>query len=276
MRIDPRIFISGPFLTCPKCGRQSFGVLMISGRHYIRRCRDCWYAARCDLPSVSKHVVYLDQLAVSNMMMALNPNTEAHQAGRVDQRWLELFRLLDRLVKLQLIVCPESEFHRYESLVTPFFEQLKRMYELLSGRASFQHSSYIQQLQLHLHLENWLQGRGGDPIPINIRDVVFADFNGWQDRLIISVNTNFPLEVIDDFRRLRDETDVGLTAVFERWRAEGRRFEETYTDEVRGFGKGLVQAYLRHLARYARVARGLEEPTLDLLGSGVDPVSWTL
>lgn len=273
MRIDPRIFISEPFQTCPNCSRQGFGVLMIGGRHYIRRCRDCWHAARYDLPALNKRVVYLDQLAVSNIMMALNPSTPAHRAGRADQRWRELFRSLDRLVKLQLIVCPESEFHRRESLVTPFFDQLKRMYELLSGRASFQHISYIQQLQLHLHLENWLQGRGDDQLPLNRLDVFFSDFNGWQDRFIISVNTNFPPEWIDDFRRYRDEADAGLTAVFERWRAERKSFGETYAEELLGFGKGLVQAYLQHLARYVRVARGLEEPTLDLLGSSaVDTV----
>jgi hypothetical protein len=82
------------------------------------------------------------------MMLALNPETRAHQAGRVNQEWLELFRWLDRLVKGQLIACPESLFHQDESLVSRFRAPLKRMYEYLSGDTSFQDASYIDQSQL--------------------------------------------------------------------------------------------------------------------------------
>jgi hypothetical protein len=44
--IDPREFISGPFRKCPKCGAEQFGVLMVSGNLYVRRCRErAWRVA---------------------------------------------------------------------------------------------------------------------------------------------------------------------------------------------------------------------------------------
>lgn len=240
---------------------------MIGGHRYTRRCRHCWHVDHFALPPLNKRVVYLDQFAISNMMMALNPNMKAHKAGRVDPKWRDLFHLTHRLVKFQLLACPESDFHRHESTLAPFAPQLKRMYELLSGGASFHNAGYIQQLQLHLSLEDWLQGRGDGSLRTDIHEIVFSDFNTWQDRLIISVNTKLPEDWIDESRRQREEVSTEIAAVFERWRAERKSYDETYREEVRGFGKGLVKAYLLHLSRFVRVAKGLEEPTLDLIGS---------
>lgn len=47
--IDPRDWILPPYIVCPVCGEEEYGVLMITGRGYVRRCRAChcsrgrWY-----------------------------------------------------------------------------------------------------------------------------------------------------------------------------------------------------------------------------------------
>src|SRR5690348_16734239 len=58
---DPRVFILPPFRDCPSCGREgTYGVLMISGVRYTRRCRECWHADHYPLPPLEKKVIYLD------------------------------------------------------------------------------------------------------------------------------------------------------------------------------------------------------------------------
>jgi hypothetical protein len=38
MRIDPRDFIMTPYLVCPKCGKQEYGVLSVSDTRCERVC----------------------------------------------------------------------------------------------------------------------------------------------------------------------------------------------------------------------------------------------
>ena len=143
--IDPREFINPPYIKCPKCGKESFGVLMISNYHYNRRCNECFYPnprrgepqAIFPLPRLVKKIIYVDQFAISNMMKILNPHSKAYQKEAINEFWIRLFERLHSLCKLQLIVCPKSFLHTDESLLSPYFRPLKEMYELLSHSISF-------------------------------------------------------------------------------------------------------------------------------------------
>jgi transcription elongation factor Elf1 len=156
LKIDPRIFISPPFIKCPKCNKlNSFGVLMISGHHYTRRCRECWFTETYKLPEMKKKIVYLDQFVISNMMKAINQ--KLGKVKKVDPFWLKLFEKLDRLVKLQIIICPDSTFHRNESLLS-YYQALKRMYEHLSGGATFYDPSTIRRFQIAEYFKQFIAG----------------------------------------------------------------------------------------------------------------------
>ena len=110
--IDPRIFIHGPYIRCPKCNRQGYGVVEIGGRGYTRRCRRCWYSSRYPvLSTLQKKVIYVDQFAISNMMEAIDVTAKAHDRAAADPFWLSLFEQLERVCKLQLAVCRESYVH---------------------------------------------------------------------------------------------------------------------------------------------------------------------
>src|SRR5205814_1851571 len=99
----------------------------VSGHSYSRRCRACWQKGEFPLWPLSRKVIYVDQFAISNMMKALNKAVEAHDRVAGDPFWLTLFEKLERIVKLQLAICPHSDAHRRESMVTDLYEPLKRM-----------------------------------------------------------------------------------------------------------------------------------------------------
>ena len=53
----------------------------------------------------------------------------------------------ERVIKLQLAICLYSDAHRQESMVTDFYEPLKRMYEQLSHGVAFDSLDAIGQRQ---------------------------------------------------------------------------------------------------------------------------------
>src|SRR3954464_2383075 len=71
--IDPRDWISPPFIACPFCGAEEFGVLMITRSSYVRRCRACMKDEQFGLPALAKKILYLDQFAISKLMKVLHP-----------------------------------------------------------------------------------------------------------------------------------------------------------------------------------------------------------
>ncbi len=75
MALDPRDFITAPFLVCPKCKEEAFGVLNVQSRSYTRRCRSCLHKERILLPELNKRIIYLDQLAISELLKAIHPDT---------------------------------------------------------------------------------------------------------------------------------------------------------------------------------------------------------
>jgi transcription elongation factor Elf1 len=74
IRIDPRDFMMTPYLRCPRCGAEEYGVLSVRDTRCKRRCRACWHTATIYLPEIKKKIVYFDQFAFSNIMKFLSPD----------------------------------------------------------------------------------------------------------------------------------------------------------------------------------------------------------
>ena len=270
LTINPKDFIHGPYIKCPRCNKNSFGILMICDHHYCRRCAECYYprgdepAAKYPLPELNKKIIYIDQFAISNMMMFLNPSTKAYQRRRVDPFWGKLFEKLDTLCKLQLVICPDSDFHRDESLLAPFYEPLKRMYELLSHGVSFYNHKTIQRLQILGQLRIWLGE--SKKLDLNVHRVTHGDINAWQRRFIFSLNLQYPQELIGATRTNRGKAAGHLEHIFRRWQSEKRKdFCDWYNEEKKGFAKGLVEAYHKYLENFAMVSFGLVPFQLESL-----------
>ncbi len=107
-KFEPRDLISPPWKTCPACGKDNFGVVIISGSELVRRCRDCSHKRDYKLPKLRKKIIYLDQFVISNLMKLKNPATKGHAAVAADPFWRELHCLLFQLRHLQMICCPDS------------------------------------------------------------------------------------------------------------------------------------------------------------------------
>src|SRR4051794_11737159 len=119
--LDPRDWITPPYRTCPACGADEFGVLMMADHRYFRRCRACMTDESFALPPLEKKVLYLDQFAISNLMKVIHPDHRERVAERdADDAgfWIDLFARLDRLVKLNLLACPSSLTHWEESVAS--------------------------------------------------------------------------------------------------------------------------------------------------------------
>lgn len=249
IKIDPRIFISKPFIACPKCKKSSFGVLMINGHGYTRRCRECWFSDRFDLPELNKKVIYLDQFAVSEMMKAINKKLKKEK--NIDRFWFSLFEKLEKLNKLQFIVCPESSFHRSESLL---FEPkaMKRMYEHFSNGVHFHDPGTIRRFQLVAYFRKKL---GIKDKPIERSDIINGRINEWLDRFHISIDFGIRDEEIVDLKKSRDAIFESLQKVFERWQSEKtKKFKDWYLEEALGWGKSMADRYVRQLAESMNMA----------------------
>lgn len=264
---NPRDLIHGPFVDCPKCrGDHTFGILMINHHNYVRRCKKCWYDQSYSLPSLQKKVLYLDQFAISQMMKALNPHVNSHGKDALHAFWYELFERIDRLCKLQVLVCPTSEFHTDESLISPFNAPLKRMYELLAGGVAFISRHEIECAQLGEATKQWAEGVSPPVHGIQRRRVLRGDLTGWQDRLIISVEWSDPHDWIGGIRTHRQQVHQGLAGLFEYWRVEKKSFWEVFQDECRSYGPAIIDQYRAHLESVANAYEGrLPENMDDLL-----------
>lgn len=256
---DPRDLIHKPFIDCPKCGSAStFGVLSIYDHSYVRRCknRNCWYDQGFPLPPLEKKVLYLDQFALSNMMKSLNPKAKSHGKDNLNAFWRELFERVDRLCKLQVLVCPRSEFHSDESLLSPFYDALKRIYELLSGGISFQDKHYIECLHYGEAAKQWVRGVSPPSVQIDRRKVLHGDLTGWHDRLIISVNMTYQDDWLQDIRTHRQRGHAGMASLYEYWRTEKKTFAEVFQNECKEFGITLARLYREYLQTIVDASEG--------------------
>jgi hypothetical protein len=254
--IDPRDFISGPFRKCPKCGAEQFGVLMVSGNHFVRRCREkaCWYTQRINLPEIKKKIIYLDQFAISNMMKALNPEVKGHERAAADPFWRELFEALDVVCRLQVVVCPDSNEHRNESLLSPFYPPLKRMYELLSHASSFQDSEAIRYQQAATIAEAWIRGET-PKFDFDPEGITYGRLHQWQDRLIISANIKYA-DLVDGIRSERERIHEGLGKCFVTWQKEKPSFAAWFEEELTAWGPSILELYMNWVKHRVEMERG--------------------
>lgn len=263
--IDPKDFIRSPFGVCPSCAGEEYGVLSIGDRSVTRRCRECWHTASERLPGLEKKVIYLDQMAVSNMTKALDPDRQPNADG-VRPFWRELFKRLDELVKLQWIVCPSSIIHERESLMTLDFELYRRMYQHLSGGVSFQHHLHVYQTQLFHALDAWLEGV--PPVFGELdrhRAFTSGRLDTWSDRLSIRILFPTRPSEVEEHRgqraRRRDRLAEYMEAVRQ---SEGKGFEDWYREARGAMSQVIVDSFLQHLMTVRPMLAGEMEPGEEL------------
>lgn len=200
---------------------------MINARAYRRRCRECWESAEFALPPAPKSVVYLDQNVISNFVKAFHP--PAARGRQVDPFWPELFREIDLLCRLQILICPDSQTHREESAVTPFADRLHEIYRHLSYGATFDFAHEVRDRQLLAYLDNWLDDRSGEAPAIDRTDAINGQLEGWQERYRIDFPWRDDAGWVDELRTARERTDAMMAELTSDGVARSTSASKTHT-----------------------------------------------
>jgi len=252
---DPRVFISKPYLKCPQCHKpEAFGTNWISGNRFTRRCKECFYIEGYKLPKLNKKVIYLDQFVISLMMKALN--NKLGKTKSTDSFWLALFEKIDRLIKLQLIICPDSTFHQDES--APYqFEAQRRMYEHLSNGSSFYDPGTIKRFQISDYFRQMIKGAEKPESNLDRSQVIRGHYNDWQERIRLSVNFDIKAEEIEQLKSSKEKINQALEQLFEAWKKENRRkYKDWFIEEAMAYGQAIVRQYYDNLSKIYLVSIG--------------------
>jgi len=259
---DPRVFISKPYLKCPKCHKpEVFGTNWISGNGFTRRCKECFYIEDFKLPKLNKKVIYLDQFVISLVMKALN--NKLGKTKSTDSFWLALFEKIDRLLKLQLIICPASTFHQDES--APYqFEAQRRMYEHLSNGSSFYDPGTIKRFQISYYFRQMIKGAEKPEFKLDRNHVIRGHYNDWQERIRLSVNFDIKAEEIEQLKSFKVKINQALAQLFEAWKKEnGRKYKDWFIEEVMAYGQAIVRQYFDNLSKIYFVSIGRVPATAE-------------
>ncbi len=265
--VDMRDFIGPPYWPCPKCGKDTFGVMIISRDSYMRRCRECWHKHDYPLPRLKKKIIYLDQFVISELMKLNNPSTKGHSAVSAEPFWQELSDLLKQLRKLQLLCCPSSGEHVNESLLSPFYKALKSTYDHLSGGVSFNSCSSIKSQQIAALARAW--ARGEDPVfDFEAEGVISGDPHAWLERFYITTN-EFMEQHIDVVREVRKKLHEGMSRVFNNsYKVNRFSFVDWFELERNSHQKYMLRAVkARHEKKMELLARPWEMSLDDILNS---------
>jgi hypothetical protein len=241
---DPRMFITGPFRACPKCGHHELGTLSVTANVLRLRCRNCFYTAGERLPNLSKSVIYLDQMLLSNIAKELDPVWKS-SVRRADPFWVDIFDQLDRLVKLQLIVCPESPIHAEESSFDDRYERiLRRLYQHLACGVSLDFPEQVLSRQLDEGFNAVVEGRSPDWTRITPGDVVNGSLNRWTDRLLLTVNMGHWEGEVENNRNSRQRGYDLLTRLWKIWSTEQAvSFQQRFEAERHGLANAAIEAF---------------------------------
>jgi len=185
-------------------------------------------------------------------MKVLNPNTKAHD--KIDKIWFQLFEVLDKLCKMQLIICPSSDIHREESSLSPYYDSIKRMYDLLSGGIKFTNELNLKIQQVISSLRLFLDSKQFSN-DILENDLAFhQDIHVWQDRIFLTVEFNATEEEIERARKLRDEVSEGFNVIFVKWQQSKKTFKEFYETEEKASTEIVLNDYVAFLKKQISIS----------------------
>jgi hypothetical protein len=239
------MLIGKPYTKCPKCGKDTFGRLSVSGNTYTKRCGECIYTQDFVLIPVEKKAIYLDQFVISNLMMSINKKLNKD----VDEWYLKLFNKLEYAVKGQIIICPYSDIHESES--TPFhFQDMKRMYEHFAHGIKLSGKHSIKMSQTFTCFKAWKDGK--DPeYDLSIDSILQGKKNEWQDTIIITIDKTVDEVEIIKYKEYLDGVYEGLLEYVDKWRARKESYNTFYTEESNATGVGIVQTHSEYMTTYA-------------------------
>jgi len=196
------------------------------------------------------------------MMKAIND--KVGKKDKVNRVFLGLFEELDKMVKLQLVICPDSTFQRQESLLS-FYTALKRMYEQLSHGNTFYDPATIRRFQLCEDFRSFINKKNYKwKNLLDVDDILLGDRNEWQDRLLITVNSSIKQDEIEAFRKSRLAVYENIEKIFEVWQQEKTKSYLTFFKGIASaFGTRTVSRYVDLIMMSFKGAMGVRKLTTE-------------
>lgn len=220
-----------------------------------------------NLTNTPKKIIYLDQFVISNITKTLDPSFPRREyLLKTQPFWLELYRKLDRLLKLQLIVCPDSYYHRTESLLSgdPDFDSLQDVYSYLSNDCTFQDGTLILRWQLLSHFRDYIKGHPEREPVIPASDVTYGDPDKWHDRFRVTVPYRPDANEIASLRSQREKQYGTVEGIFKKWQQHSTSFKLSVQEEAQALGRAIIEGFFSHLTKMMAYSFGLETPQSPL------------
>ncbi len=242
---------------CPDCGAVSFGCLHIGKawgeQDYLElACEKCCTTYRCDLPKLTKKILYLDQLAISHMM-------RSRQAGK-DRKWSDFFDRLKSMVQWQRIICPTSWEHRAESEFSKdrYAALMDTCRKLAMGnrlRASWD----IQARQIYQALQAFMVGTMPD-WSFDSKEAFEDNPNTWHDHFAIDVDFALDFKQVADRRESKMAVHKAMESLYSDPTYLQGTFEEHVQRETEGFARGLLGTYDKERRELLEMMCGVRAP----------------
>lgn len=247
-------FERGPFSTCEKCAKNTFGNLSVGGNTLTKRCSNCRHTKRLPLPPLDKKVIYLDQFAFS---LIHNVRTDGRLPKGHEEFAVQLHDQLRRLVLLQQIVLPHSDIHSDETTVWSKGNELRATYEFFGGDVRLVDSITIETNQI---LDAAVSFANNGPVlsEFSVDDALEDERNSWLSDMHISVESDFSA-FADDIRNTRQELFQRVLELAALWSTMS--FRQVLDRELNGSGGDKVRAFFN-----AQDARKSNDGTLILTG----------
>ncbi|WP_156929511.1 hypothetical protein [Paracoccus sp. J55] len=251
-----------PLATCVACGKRYRVLVQLTARTASYKCASCYDVTCGEMPELNKKIIYLDQLAISQIFK-IRTNTYEMSTPHY-AFWKEAADLLEQCVLLQQLLCPQSDIHRDESMVFQRGNELSLAHEMLGGDTRFQSTSDIEREQVWAYLEAFLSG--SEPVlDLAVDEILDGQRNKWLSRFHVTATVDWSsfAKGVRDHRELAADN---LAPLYERWRADpNASFKSVLKTELEAFGISRISAY-SHFTDLAR--RGLENRDMESFMSG--------
>lgn len=225
------MFEKGPFRTCPHCREHlTFGILSVAGDSVTLRCRKCRYSHSEPLPSLNKKVIYLDQLAISEVFKIKAGKRQA-SAGN-EAFWIEAERAITQACLLQQVIFPQSDIHRDETAVYSHASDLTISHEILAGDVEFVDHHEIQINQSLEFAKAYIQRRAYPEPNFDIDEVLEGERNSWLPLLHITVNMDFS-GLATLVRTNRDSAAQEFIPLYTAWMEKKPSFDDVLQLELK-------------------------------------------
>ena len=219
-------------------------------------------------------------MVLSGIAKELDPHWRK-KTRRRDSFWSRAFDQIDRLVKLQLVACPESPIHETESSLDDRYESvLERLYEHLASGVRLRSPEHVLMRQLGEAFEAWSTDREPDWGRISPDDVIRGRLDHWSERLHITAKIDHWSGRIEGRRDTRDRMHETLRQLWDQWAADGQMsFEDRLDEQLHVVADAAIEAHRRHMQRLRRIVIGEEgpfDPMKLVAGWPVQLVMWLL